>query len=257
MQFKIRVDAKDVINLIDTMSKHSAFAQSVAINRTVEEGLGVLRTRISRQFITRVASFDLPPQQLPPQNRATKERLFAEIRLGYDDVGGPKSIGGRRESIFAKFEAGGEKTGNPIPIAIPTKEIRPTPSALVPRAMYPVNLRLWARLDAGGKLLGPKARGTQRNQIIKRGQVKLKQADRTFELDPAHLRGLSPKAWGVWERIGPGEKDIRMIWAYRRRIPIPARLAMETSMTELINERFPINLFGAFEMALGYKPWAA
>lgn len=262
MELSIRVDARDVVSALDAFSHQAPFAQSVALNRTAEEGLAVMRHRMREQFIVRVPDFDLPPQQIPGAFRAKKDRLWTEVRLGYSD--GPDSIGGRRERIFSRFEEGGVKAGTEgrvagisSPAAIPTKEIRPSPTSLVPRALYPVNLRLRARLDASGKFLAAKERGAQRNQIIKRGALKLKQADRTFELDPSVQRGISPRAWGVWERIGPERGDIRLIWAYRATVPIPKRLGLGDSIQALVDARYADNLWGAFEMALGYKPWAA
>src|ERR1051326_2517747 len=134
---EIDVRADEFLSLMERFSAQAPFVQSVALNRTSEEGLAVLRQGMKERFILRAEAFDLPPQQLPAAFRATASRLWATVRLGYSD--GPASIGGRREAIFGKFEEGGTKRGpDPnFPIAIPTKALRSDPRALVPRQLYP------------------------------------------------------------------------------------------------------------------------
>lgn len=225
-------------------------AAATAINLTVDDVLAAQRAKMQQVFHIRVPAFDLPPQQLPASWRATPSRLWARVALGSDD--GPTSIGGKRVSIFSKYGVAQTKTGSLTqPIAIPTEALRPSIGDLVPIAMYPKNLRLAQRMQPDGSLLGIKALGTQRKQTITRGSLKLRQQDRTFILP----NSFGTRAWGIWERIGPGHADIRKIWNYADSIPIPKRLSFEDDARAMIAERYPINWDGAFERSLAGTLW--
>lgn len=234
------------------LARQYRFAASVALNRTVEEAHAVMRRGIGQRFIVRVPQFVYPPVQLPNVWRATVDRPSAFFALG-DDEGGSAGIGARREAILTKFETGGRKTAtNPsFPIAIPTKAIRPSPTALVPRALYPVNLRLAPRLDASGATIPALRRGKVRTLTggvvaskKKRAALGLQGIGGTFTI------GTPDRAIGVFQRVGRGRGAIRLIWAYRQSIPIPPRLHwVETAETVATNRLQP-NFEGALEFAL-------
>lgn len=253
MRLDARVEGLDeAMRAIDDVHKrHAPFAGATAINRTLEEGMAATRDLMQRNMILRAPSFVLPPVQLPRVARATKTKLHAQAAFGYADIG-QDSIGARREKLFRKFQQGGFKTAEDpqFPIAIPTKALRPTPAALVPRAMYPVNLRLVPRLDAGGQIM-PLRRGKVRTlggaAIGKRArkQQGLVGIGGTFV-----MYGADGRALGIFQRTGRGARDYRMIWAYRMRIRIPARLPFFELMANVVNTRLLINFHGAMEMAI-------
>ncbi len=136
------------------------------------------------------------------------------------------------------------------PIAIPTDAIRPTAASLVPRAMYPKNLRVVGRMMSGqGGLsyLPAKAPGTKRKHTVTVGKVKLKQQDRSFILPGS----FGKQSWGVWERIGSGKRDVRMIWKFEKAIAIPRLLSFEDDARRIIDARLRVNFDGLLASALG------
>jgi hypothetical protein len=240
---EIDVRADEFLSLMERFSAQAPFVQSVALNRTSEEGLAVLRQGMKERFILRAEAFDLPPQQLPAAFRATASRLWATVRLGYSD--GPASIGGRREAIFGKFEEGGTKRGpDPnFPIAIPTKALRSDPRALVPRQLYP--RYLLGSFTVLGRFAGLK-QGKAKHTRLGRGRSLFSY----FQLTPVNRPGLDPRAAGIYERVGPGPHDVRRIWMYRTQIPIPRLLELFASVKQVVDARFGPNLLGALDLVL-------
>lgn len=236
MLTEITVDAKDFLSLLTRLSSFAPRAQEVAINRTVEEVLAEARTIIRRNFTVRVPGFILPPVQLPRVWRADakRNRLFAVAALG--DFDGRNSIGARRSLILSKFEAGGQRDAGTLPIAIPTKAARPSPSSVVPRKLYPRNLI--GEFNQEGTLtgLGRKARTKGKRQ---------KAVGRFFVLGSS-----ADRFWGVYERTGPAESDVRRLWTFRRRIPIPQRLPFTATTQRIVATRFEPNLRGAIDLEL-------
>lgn len=269
IEFAIDIQGRDsVTSLLTGLQRQVPFAMSVAINRTAEEVLAEGRREIRENFIVRVPRFDLPPVQLPAAWRATVARPIATVDLG-DDDGGSNGIGARRRRIFTKFEYGGTKQADDpdFPIAIPTKAIRPNPTALVPRAMYPTNLRLAPRKDADGSALAARRKGKVRTlagheakQVVARADYYAAlRATRGKARDKIGLQGIGGtftmndsqgKPLGVFQRIGTGHRAYRMIWAFRQRIAIPRRMDFARRGTAIINERFGVNFDGALALAI-------
>lgn len=254
MQIDARVEglAQAMQAIEDVHQKHAPYAASISINRTLEEGLSKTREEMQRSFIVRVPGFVLPPVQLPRVARATKKNLTAQAALGYGDIS-QDSIGDRRERIFRKFQTGGMKVAEDpsFPIAIPTKALRPSPTTLIPRAMYPTNLRLAPRREASGATLPALRRGKVRTlggeAIGKRARKEqgLMGIGGTFV-----LYGPDGRPIGIFQRTGSGVRDVRMIWAYARSIRIPARLPFFSIMERIIQDRLVVNFDGAMAMAI-------
>ncbi len=242
---EVRVEPGDTLNWMQRLSDQAPFAVSVGLNRTAEDGLAALRGAMRSGFILRDERFDLPPQQVPAAFRATKDKLYTEVRLGYSD--GPSSIGGRRERIFAKFEEGKPKTADPsYPIAIPTKALRPEITALVPRKLYPRNLV--GRFNVLGEFQGLARTANVKNVFRKTAggtNVYRRQVGRYFVLG-----GPGDRYWGVYERTGSGEDDIRRLWTLKTRIPIPLRSVVYEPAQRAIEARWIENMEGAWDLAV-------
>lgn len=234
------VDPKEVVGFLGQLKSEFPWACSVAINRTVELGLQATRESMQRSMTIRVPAF-LPPQQLPTAWRATKDKLQAELRVGYGET--PQSIGTRAANIFSKFEEGGIKQPSGS-VYIPTKALRPNKADLVPRALYPRNLI--GDFDSSGNLVGFK-RGKARGTKMGRGARSIYSY---FVLDPATQAGVSGRSWGIWERTGPGRGDIRMVWAFRRSVPIPASLRFYETGLSVVDAVFDSEFSKAWDFQM-------
>jgi hypothetical protein len=55
---------------------------------------------------------------------------------------------------------------------------------------------------------------------------------------------------GIFQRTGPGRRDMRLIWAFEPSIKIPARLDWFGIAQRTVKERFQINFDGAMAFAI-------
>ena len=253
MSVTIRIDTKAATAGLSALhQKQIPFALAIALNRTVEDALAVARKEMRQRFDIRVPGFDLPPVQLPKVWQATKTRPSAIFALG-DSDGGRGGIGARRSRIFSKFQDGGFKSAKDpsFPIAIPTKAIRPNFSDLVPRAFYPKNLRLVPRRDVSGNLLAlqkGKVRTLAGKPIsnLQRRKQQLEGIGGTFTISDKE----TGKPIGIFQRTGPGRRDMRLIWAYRQQIHIPKRLDWTGIAQRTVATRWQPNFGGALDFAI-------
>lgn len=229
-QLEFDVDMSSLRSFLANQPREFPKANAYVLNLTGEKALSETRSKIRARFTIRVP-WSLPPARLPREWKARSDNQTILISLG---SGPGKSSGGdRRRAMLGKFERGGEKVmrRDDEPIAIPTKAIRPNQAARIQLAMYPKNLRLAGRLDPAAKILPKKTRTLRSGGVVGAGKRG------TFELDPNLMQGLSPRAWGIYQRFGPGRNDVAMIWAYRRSIPIPRRLTFHADV-QLILDTF-------------------
>lgn len=224
------------------------FAISLAVNRTALAAQHGIRAGVAQRFILRRPQFVLQTVRIEKYDFANKRRPTA-FRIKIDE----------RESrdFLAKFETGGKKESlDPtIPIPIPSTHLRATRAELVPRRMYPRALRLFEARGAvggfftqGGRrhlLFGTLARGEHRTG---RGVLQIKGKRRTFILDPQENFGV--KTWGVYQRTGSGKGDVRLLWTFKRRIPIPSLLRFEATARDVVERRFQLEFAGAYARAI-------
>lgn len=251
----VTIDLPDIDRLIarltDIEKKRIPFAISKALNLTAMGFRGAMRTGISRRFVVRVPRFILGREDGRYAERTglvqvmkgdessyKKSRYMAKVSVGTDDLGGKRA--GR--FILNKFEGGGHRasTDPEHPIAIPTKALRPSFSDKVPKAMYPKNLgHVGSRGHEFGEL--PTAKG--HNERSKKRPAK--RARGTFVIGQ-----MGEKQWGIYQRVGPGKNDIRKIWSFRTRIPIPRRLQFRETADAYVPKTWAKHMRAALGQAL-------
>ena len=230
----IDVRSDEVLGFFERFGKQAPFGISLGINRLTELAMAAAGKGIKSRMTVRVPGFVLPPVQLPNKWRATKAKLFATADIAYDD--GPGSIGARRRAILSKFEEGGTKKAfNPnFPIAIPTKVLRSSPTDLVPRSMYPRNLVGAFNSDGGFQGLTRKARTKGKKEKA---------------IGPYFVLGhQGDRHWGLYERMG--SNTVKMIWAFRVQIPIPAILHYQRDIINTVDENYEKELRAAMDFAI-------
>lgn len=219
------------VGYIDGVAKQLRFAIAKALNDTLVDVQQAIQAGMEERFELRRKTFNQRGIKIARGDFATKENLRARVHLD------------TRTGYLRKFEDGGVKTApDPnMPIAIPSENIRPNFKDVVPMGMYPKALRLVDRRDVTGYL--PAKRHT-----TKRGVPQIKGKRRTFVLDPNVHFGI--KTWGVYQRTGPGRRDIRLLWTYKSKIPIPNRLRFVETARRVALERWPKNMGSAIAYAL-------
>lgn len=213
------------------------YATMRAINAALLEIQTAERAEMRDDFTIRQPRFADLNVKIPRGGFATKSKLSGEMRLAAPG-------GQERPSLFSPFEAGGTRRAKTreSPLAVPSKNIRPSESMVVPRALYPTNLRLVPRKDISGGALAAKKHTT------KRGVVQLKGKRRTFVLDPATMFGV--QVWGVYQRTGKKRGDIRLLWTYRMGVKQPRLYPFSKVAERLVAKRYEALFDAAFAEAI-------
>lgn len=235
----VSVNAKRAQDMLTALvQKQLPFARMTALNRTGEDVHAAVADHVRHRLVVRVPRFIYPRFQLLPHERAQKTGpksgyVMVHLRPAFRTE--PKG------SILGKFVTGGTKTQHAPnqPVIIPTQAIRPSFRQTVPAYLYPGALGIFpSRYTVPTGSVG-RSRRSRGAKLVK-----------PFILDPRHMRGLGPKAWGIYQRTGPARGDIRMIWAFRKSVPIPRAVPFDEIVARVARERFPANMRGALALAI-------
>jgi hypothetical protein len=251
----LQTQIDEAVAALDTVRRDQLpFAISLAVNRSAIAGQQAERAHILQAFTVR-------------RNPGTPQRPGAVLRTvkieKYDfankrnptafriSIDATRTKSGGRRDYLAKFEEGGEKTAADdmvAPIAIPSKALRPNFRDLVAAKFYPQNLRLTPKRVGGGEIL------PARQKVTARGVVQWKGKLRTFVLDPRFhgeaRGGEGEPTWGVYQRTGPGKRDIQLLWTYKHGIPIPRRLEFKATIADAVTSSFVLNFSNAYARAI-------
>jgi hypothetical protein len=236
----IKMDVSKLTRDLDTLAlKQIPYALQLGLNDTALDFQQAEREQISSSFTLRKPQWVLSTVKILRGDFATKQRPIATVSMGK----GATPERGKAEGLLAQFEDGGFKESRDpdFPIAIPTDNLRPSFAELVPNAMFPKALRLVERRTPSGSL-------APNRHVTRRGVVQLQGKRRTFVLDPKTMHGVS--SWAVFQRFGPNRGDIRMLWRYKTRVRIPARLHFYDTARRVVAERFPENFSRGFFKAI-------
>lgn len=208
MNIAIKVDAKDAIRfLTDLEQRQVPYAISTAINDTLKLGQRFEREHIRAHFTLRRPEFI---------ERTVKISQFASKRnpVGVIEIDPTRDV-------LAKFEAGGRKQARgggalAVPIAV-----RRTKTDLIVKNMRIRELQL-------------------RAHRTNKGVVQLKGQRRTFTVKGRGVGailqrvGRKPKGSSLSAEIAGG--SLRVIYAFKRSVPIPANLEFTKSILLAVEE---------------------
>lgn len=237
-----RIDGlNEAAKAIETFGKQGRYAASVALNRVAEEVNAALRSELPKRFTIRESALlrYVAPQQLPRHQRATRENLEATLMTS------------GLSAILGPYEEGKPHVRGRRPVIVPTTALRPGKHVRIPRSLYPTNLGLQPRRDAGGSHYYALGRGA-----IAKKRTPFKQGKRgwsiqgklgTFELNQQYHPGISSRQAGVYQRIGG---VIRKLWHYRDQVSRPKALQFQATAERIMATRFGPNFDGALQAAL-------
>ncbi len=225
----IKVDAAEALDFFDRLAKQTPAAIALGLNRTAEDGLGIIRGNVKRGFTLRTLPLNfVAPQILPKALRARADKLTALIEpYGAGKILDPFETGERH---------GRDKLGRPV--AIPSTGpggLRATPTTVIPRKLYPVNLGLVIVKDPKGRLYYNTGRGATKRGIA--GPRPLKGKHGTFEIQGKRGRV-------IMQRIGA---TVRPLWLLRDSVPRPANLHFYDGVQEAVDTRWVTNMLGAWD----------
>jgi len=239
-----------------TGSRGLAFAAVNAINAAALKVQGAAFENVRRRFVVRRPAFFFGTPGRPggtaarvtPRASVGRGRPFADVV-----VRGPLSRGGSaRRTLLPEFERGGVKRpsrpgASRVAVPVLRGPARPSKPEPVPQAFTfaGLGLRKFVRgravsrsrrgrhvsvaglFDVGGRLNLPGPSDT----------VQIKGRHRTFVIRPES--SLSFPSGGVFRRTGPEKGAVELVYAFRRQVPLDARLGFVPLAVSTANRWLP------------------
>jgi hypothetical protein len=254
----VRIDPASmqrVEQAIADFGRQGRFAFALTINEVVLRAQASIRAAIRGSLTVRSpATLKFLEQRVRiPKDGYAKvsskgDRLTASLYIA-----DPESYLGRgRLTLLATLatKTGGEKVqGIRGPLAVPTRALRPSRTTLIPRSMYPGALGLGKQRTIEGpvafrsytaKRTRGKARVRKGDRIglfrTSKGRWALRGKLRTFAIDPRYHPNA--KSFGVFQRTGPNRGDIRKLWKYVPRVPVPPRIPAQRILDAIVSRNF-------------------
>jgi hypothetical protein len=219
----VRVDASSAIALLTLGKKRLDYASVNAVNSTAKRVQAAEKEQVGRAFTLRDKRSFIERQAaiIKPFASVPANRYFAQI-----------SVGQKPGLLLSSFEAGGARPRtSPLPskgVAVPVTggPARPSRTSPVPSSFRLANLRI-IRVQGGSVVRTASGRSKRDRASVdfsthttSGGAVQLKGTRRTFILTSTSRAPFG----GVYQRIGPGRGDIRMIYSFARGLRLDASL---------------------------------
>lgn len=238
----LEVNPADLVTGVALYGRQLPYAAMLALNRSDEEVQTRLQQELHRQFTLRTPSSTRYLERMlkiKREDRATKTNPVARLRIeAAGDLRGELGLD-QQTALLTRHITGGTHTlpGGPLSsFFIPADALRPAKSAVVPRALYPKNLRLMDRKGVTGMLYA-------KRRVTSGGKVQIIGKQRTFVL----MEPGTDRPYGVYQREGP--HDIQLLWLYTRRVRLPARYDFYGIARRTFLERWPINMRAFWDVA--------
>ena len=198
IELEVTTDNKSgLAGIISGLTAQLPYAYSVALNNTVNDAQTAIRARLPGEFTLRRAEFIQRTIYIGPSDRAKKDRLSATVRVHPE------------RDFLAKFEEGDDKVakgGKSLAIPI-IREGQPT---LLIRRGDPLSVkRLFEAIE--------KRKGRPFKARKKKGEPAAITFGRVFLVHNA-------KGTFIIERLGPALRDTRVLYWFRKTVPIDDRL---------------------------------
>jgi hypothetical protein len=233
---EIIVDARAAETLLALRNggKRMAFAISNAIRTSLLGAQAEVRKHVEQQFIVRRAAFVM--------------REAAVIRGAGGGSGFPSTM--RLEGRFQtgekeRFLLGGFETGElrrPFTpgakhVAVPTRggPARPTPASKIPQRFQFSDLALRAKTTKATSTSTRRRKSLElKKHITSGGKTQYKGASRTFLLTHAKKAPFG----GVYQRVGAGRDDIRLVYSFQTPRNLPAVLKYDETARRYVEATF-------------------
>jgi len=238
----VSIDATRPLALLKNGSKRMAYAVANAMNATAKEIQKAERARVRQEFTVRKEDFLM--------------RQAAVIRgeqggSGFASVGKARfevriAVGQKDRLFLSGFEAGDERRprkGKNVAVPVTGGPARPTFGTSVESTAFTFG-RLGLR-RAGSR--GRKRSGAASLPVG--GKPQWKGANRTFQIGQT---AKMPKG-GIFQRIGPGRDDIRVVYSFQPPKRLERRLRFIQTGRQVAATFWPIALKREVDSALAYN----
>jgi hypothetical protein len=209
---------------ISGLASQIPFAAAKAINLTLQDAQSTIRQHLPSEFTLRRQSFIEQTIYIAPKDFAKKDNLVGTVRVN------------PARDFLAKFEYGGTKrsiAGKALAVPI----IRESQPMLIINRGDPLAVKmLMASIQAGhGKVFSTRrSKGGLKVTIDPNRVFLVKNANGTF----------------IVQRTGPASTDTRVLYAFKRSVPIKADLDFEQIAMAVALARWDFNVGEAIQYAI-------
>ena len=246
--FEVSIDASRPLALLRNGGKRMAFAVVNALNDTAKAIQTGEREHVSATFRVRKPEFLL---------RQAAVIKAAEGGSGFASVGAGRfeariSVGEKPRLFLSGFETGDERRpfkGKNVAVPLTGGPARPGFGSSVQEAFTFRNLNLRRTTARGQQKRKSKTTVRLRSHITATGKLQWKGAQRTFLLTQTRQ---APKG-GVFQRVGPGRDDIRMVYSFKSPFRLDRRLRFLETGQRIADQVFQRNLLLQVEKTLAYS----
>lgn len=234
MDLEVSVRAADVLRGLGLAEKRTQYAVVNALNKTIKLVQERQRSRVRGQFTVRKPDF-LLRQAAVIKGRAGGSG-FASVKEGRLEA--RVMVGERPRLLLGRFEAGGTRgafKGKNVAVPLRGGPARPTKRSAVPEPFTFKGLRFVKGQRRSGGSRRVKGAAGFRAVRGKKGTIQWKGERRTFILP----RSARAPEGGVFQRIGPGRDDVRMIYSFVREVRIAPVLKFVETARRTASAAFP------------------
>jgi len=215
----ISIDAAKPLALLRNGGKRMAFAVVNAVNNTAKEIQRGERSRVQSQFMLRKRDFVL--REAAVIRAAAGGSGFASVSQRRFEA--RISVGQKTRLLLSGFEAGDVRRpakGKNVGVPVTGGPARPTFASSVSKPFTFAGLALRRVTPRGQQKRKRRTQVTLDASFTRGGKVQWKGAHRTFLLTQTKQ---APKG-GVFQRVGPGRDDIRMVYSFKPAMRLDRRL---------------------------------
>lgn len=244
MQITVSIDATRPLALLRNGGKRMAFAVVNALNHTAKEIQAGERAQVKQAFTLRKPDFVL--RQAAVIRGAAGGSGFANVKQGRFEV--RISVGQRPRLLLSDFEAGGQRKpfkGKNVAVPITGGPARPSFRQSVPDAFTFRGLSLRRVTPRGQQKRRRRTQVKFQASVTRTGKVQWKGAHRTFLLTQTKK---APKG-GVFQRVGPGRDDIRLVYSFQPSARLDRRLRFIETGQAIAHRVYAASLKGEVEAA--------
>lgn len=236
MQVNIKVDTSLLDKNAKRYAKNLAFSAAQALNDAAKEAQNRIRANVHERFHVRQAQF---------VDRSIKIFAFANARANrpYAEIG----VDNKPRFILSLFEEGGARlpfVGKNVAVPVTGQAARPSFDDNVrPDLRFSaLNFRKSAITSQGRQLLAARKRAGIRKRKLAGQYIIWRGDQRTFILPQTRRAPLG----GVFQRVGPGRDDIRLIYSFKSNVRLRAALDFVSTSEQSFNAVFQESFYRRF-----------
>jgi hypothetical protein len=244
---EVSVDAAKPLALLRNGGKRMAYACVNALNKTAKQVQSAERAHVTAQFTVRKPEF--LGRQSAVIRGADGGSGFASVKQGKFEA--RIGIGEKERLLLSGFEEGVVRTpfkGKNVGVPVTGGAARPSIQSSVVNAYRFQNLKLRRQTSRGTSKRKYRSSATIKSHVTATGKVQWKGTNRTFMLTET---GKAPKG-GVYQRVGPGRDDIRMVYSFKPPMRLKRRLRFIETGRRVAEQSFAANLKREVDATLAF-----